>query len=713
MGGASLTFDQWDTEATRLARGLIDAGVEPGRPGGHPPRAGPRPALGGDLQRHPPGRGGGRALQPPADPARGRAACWPTAVRPPPSPRSRCVRRYEGGRPPLLVAVPAGDARRRLRRASPAGDAARTVVLVATLLDDDPDYLQVPREPGDLADILYTSGTTGQPKAVAVRHDNSSLVPFAEPTWSGGGWMHASPPYTFAGLVLRLHPDEARPAGALPCPGSTPAWLDTVEARAPGGGLSGAGHGQPPPRAPPVRHGRPDSVQLCTVGSAPLAPYVLERLQERMPTALVSNNYGMTEAGSVYCIMPPGEAVKRPGSVGKPAPAGRGPVRRRRGDAVPAGEVGDVRMRIPGRPREYYGDPEATSRTWVDGWLVTGDLGRIDEDGYLYIVGRSKDVIIRGGNNIHPTDVEHAIESHPAVREVAVVGVPHPVLGEDVVAVVALRPGQQAAAEELRAHTLEHLAEYKVPRRWEFVDALPRNATGKVVKDRLRQPAGARRQGGPGVSPVRGHDPGQPGGAGAGPPDAGHRLTLPTSWPSTAAAAHRPGRWSAARSGSPTPSSTTAPTGWPTPWLGDRRGPGGPGGLAGPELPSADRGLAGLRQDRRRGRAGQLAPERRRDGDPPRRRRPAVVIWQHEEIGDTVTEARSRWGGTPAGCSTTPRVGPTATRVSWREPTHRRRPGPSTGPSPPPIRCSALHRRLRRDPQRRAPLAPGDHGPGG
>jgi len=144
-------------------------------------------------------------------------------------------------------------------------------------------------------------------------------------------------------------------------------------------------------------------------------------------------------------------------------------------------------MRIPGRPREYYGDPEASSRTWVDGWLITGDLGRVDDDGYLYIVGRTKDVIIRGGNNIFPTDVEHVIELHPAVHEVAVVGIPHPVLGEDLLAVVALRPDHKASADELSEHTSERLARYKVPRQWEFVDALPRNATGKVVKERLRQ----------------------------------------------------------------------------------------------------------------------------------------------------------------------------------------------------------------------------------
>ena len=209
-----------------------------------------------------------------------------------------------------------------------------------------------------------------------------------------------------------------------------------------------------------------------------------------MPTALVSNNYGMTEAGSVYCLMPPGEAVRRPGSVGKPLPPAEIVSVDDAGDPVPPGEVGQVRMRITGRPREYYGDPEATARTWVDGWLVTGDLGRLDEDGYLYIVGRSKDVIIRGGNNIHPTDVEHAIASHPAVHEVAVVGVEHPVLGRGRGGVRRPPPGDRATPDELREHTLEQLARYKVPRRWNLVDALPRNATGKVVKGELRVRAG-------------------------------------------------------------------------------------------------------------------------------------------------------------------------------------------------------------------------------
>ncbi len=354
------------------------------------------------------------------------------------------------------------------------------------VLDSPPDYFQTPREPADLADILYTSGTTGHPKAVAVRHDNSSLVPFSEPAWNGGGWMHASPPYTFAGLSFVYTPMKLGMRGLYMPRFDAEQWLDAVEQERPVAVFL-------VPAMANLLLGHPrfdtaalDSVQICTVGSAPLAPFVLERFQERMPTAMVSNNYGMTEAGSVYCLMPPGEAVKRPGSVGKPLPPAEVRCADPDGEAVAAGEVGQVLLRIPGRPREYFDDPEATARTWVDGWLVTGDLGRVDEDGYLYIVGRSKDVIIRGGNNIHPTDVEHVIELHPAVREVAVVGVAHPVLGEDVVAFVVLRPGAQAGPDDLRAHTLEQLAAYKVPRRWQFVDELPRNATGKVVKDELR-----------------------------------------------------------------------------------------------------------------------------------------------------------------------------------------------------------------------------------
>ena len=140
---------------------------------------------------------------------------------------------------------------------------------------------------------------------------------------------------------------------------------------------------------------------------------------------------------------------------------------------------------MPGRQREYYRDAEATEHTWSGGWLHTGDLGRLDQDGYLYIVGRKKEVIIRGGNNIYATDVEAVLLEHPSVVEAAVIGVPHAVLGEDVAAFVVVRDGDEATPEILRAFCAQRLADYKVPRHIRFLDELPRNATGKILKHHL------------------------------------------------------------------------------------------------------------------------------------------------------------------------------------------------------------------------------------
>jgi acyl-CoA synthetase (AMP-forming)/AMP-acid ligase II len=228
------------------------------------------------------------------------------------------------------------------------------------------------------------------------------------------------------------------------------------------------------------------SIQLCAIGSAPLPPATLVAMQERMPEAAVSNSYGMTEAGPAYCAMPKGESLRRIGSVGQPM----APLEVRfvddEGQEVERGEVGEVAIRLEGRQREYYRDPEATAGTWKDGWLHTGDLGRMDDDGYLYIVGRKKDVIIRGGNNIHAVDVEAVLHDHSAVLDAAVVGMPHKVLGEDVAAFVVLTPGSSVTPEELQVHAAARLADYKVPRYIEIVDELPRNATGKVLKPELR-----------------------------------------------------------------------------------------------------------------------------------------------------------------------------------------------------------------------------------
>ncbi|HWW45556.1 MAG TPA: fatty acid--CoA ligase family protein, partial [Acidimicrobiia bacterium] len=213
-------------------------------------------------------------------------------------------------------------------------------------------------------------------------------------------------------------------------------------------------------------------------------------LIERLPDATVGNSYGMTEAGPAYIVMPKEEIKNRIGSVGKPI----GPMEIKivddDGHDAEARVVGELWLRMAGKQREYYKNDEATAATWTDdGWLRSGDLAYLDEDGFLYICGRKKDMIIRGGNNIYATDVEAVLLEHPDVQEAAVTGIPHPVLGEDVAAWIVRRPGSDLDAEQLTAFVTERLADYKRPRLLVFADELPRNATGKVMKHQLQVPA--------------------------------------------------------------------------------------------------------------------------------------------------------------------------------------------------------------------------------
>jgi len=229
------------------------------------------------------------------------------------------------------------------------------------------------------------------------------------------------------------------------------------------------------------------SVEMVSVGSAPIAPSTLLALQEHVPDAMVTNSYSMTEAGTAYFFMPKGELVKHPGSVGLAVPPAKVRIVDDEGSDLPVGEIGNVQVRPAGKLREYYKVPADQQDMFnEDGWLRTGDLGKVDEDGYLYIMGRAKDVIIRGGLNIHATDVESALYEHPGVREAAVIGVEHPVLGEDVVAFIVLAEQGAATTDELIEWTKARIADYACPRRMYFVDELPRNATGKVLKRELQ-----------------------------------------------------------------------------------------------------------------------------------------------------------------------------------------------------------------------------------
>ncbi len=355
----------------------------------------------------------------------------------------------------------------------------------------DAGPMQVPLDADDIADIMYTSGTTGLPKGVLVRHRNVAMIPNCAPRWSNVGWLHGAPLFTFAGMSFIFNPMKMGLAGLYMPKFDVDRWFDTVERDKPMMIFLVPAMAELITASPRFADADLSSPIAVSIGSAPLAPATLQKMQERMPQASVINSYGLTEAGPAFITMPKDEADKRPGSVGKPNP----PMEVRvvdpdtDEDRAPD-EVGELLVRLPGKQREYYKDDGANASSWTaDGWLRTGDLAYLDADGFVYISGRIKDMIIRGGNNIYATDVEAVILEHADVQEAAVVGIPHPVLGEDVGAFVVCKPGVSLSDEALLAFCAEHLADYKRPRKLWFVAELPRNATGKVMKHKLREQA--------------------------------------------------------------------------------------------------------------------------------------------------------------------------------------------------------------------------------
>ncbi len=196
----------------------------------------------------------------------------------------------------------------------------------------------------------------------------------------------------------------------------------------------------------------------------------------------------MTETSATFTSHSAEEYVLRPDSSGPALPIGEMKIVDGRGQALPAGETGELVVRGANVVRGYWNKPEATAQTFGNGWLRTGDIGRLDEEGYLYIVDRMKDMLIRGGENIYCIEVESTLYEHPAVMDAALVGIPHKTLGEEPGAVVSLKPGMLADEDELRGFVAERLAAFKVPVRIiVLADLLPRNANGKILKSNLRK----------------------------------------------------------------------------------------------------------------------------------------------------------------------------------------------------------------------------------
>ncbi|MCO6005272.1 acyl--CoA ligase [Actinoallomurus purpureus] len=232
-----------------------------------------------------------------------------------------------------------------------------------------------------------------------------------------------------------------------------------------------------------------DTSSLVNVsyGGAPAPPALVEKIKELLPERVPNNGYGLTETSAVTAYNSGINYLTHPDSVGPPVPVCDIKVVDPVGEELPTGEVGELLIKGPNVIKGYWNRPEDTAQAFRDGWFHTGDLARVDADGFIYIVDRAKDMLIRGGENVYCAEVEAAIYEHPAVADTAVIGVPHEVLGEEVGAVVRLHPGTTVTPEELQAFLGERIAAFKVPAHiWFRDDELPRNPAGKILKTRLR-----------------------------------------------------------------------------------------------------------------------------------------------------------------------------------------------------------------------------------
>ena len=364
--------------------------------------------------------------------------------------------------------------------------------------------------PEDDATIFYTSGTTGQPKGALGTHRNicTNLLSLAfsasraamratDPAIADGAgvrtsdqnayllsvpFFHATGCHSilvanlaFGGKIVLMHKWDAGRALELiereriTTFGGVPAMVWQV-----------LDH-------PDFARRDTSSVRAIGYGGAPAAPELVRRIEALLPGRTPSNGYGLTETSSVTTLNSGDDYLRKPDSVGVPVAVVDVKVVDPDGTALAVGDVGELWIKGPNVVTGYWNKPEATAASFSDGWLHSGDVARLDEEGFVYIVDRAKDMIIRGGENVYCVEVEAALYEHPAVNDAAVIGIPHQVLGEEVGAVVYALPGMDVSEEELRVHVAARLAAFKVPVRvWFRDEPLPRNPAGKILKRDLR-----------------------------------------------------------------------------------------------------------------------------------------------------------------------------------------------------------------------------------
>jgi long-chain acyl-CoA synthetase len=230
------------------------------------------------------------------------------------------------------------------------------------------------------------------------------------------------------------------------------------------------------------------SLEIVSYGGAPSAPELVKRITEAWPKSQPGNGWGMTETSATFTSHLAEDYQLRPDSCGPAVPVCDMKVVGPNGETLAPGQIGELWGKGPNVVIGYWNKPEATAQTFVDGWVKTGDLARIDEEGFCFIVDRAKDMLIRGGENIYCVEVENVLYEHPAVMDAALVPIPHKTLGEEPGAVVTCKPDTTATEAELRAFVAARLAAFKVPTRIVFwTETLPRNANGKILKTELKK----------------------------------------------------------------------------------------------------------------------------------------------------------------------------------------------------------------------------------
>ena len=357
------------------------------------------------------------------------------------------------------------------------------------LAAQDPVEEPVERAAEDTAVILYTSGTTGQPKGAELTHANlRQNCTISSRTL--GQFTHED---VLLGALPLFHTfGQTCTMNCAVCVGATVTMIPRFIER---DGVT-VFQGVPTMYNAMLHANRADSadvstLRLCMSGGAAIPVELIRAFEEKFDCPILEG-YGLSETSPVASFNHP-DRERKPGSIGTPIEGVEMQVWSDDRNELPQGEVGEIVIRGHNVMKGYWSRPEATADAIdADGWFRSGDLARVDEDGYFFIVDRKKDMVLRGGYNVYPREVEEVLYEHPAVQEAAVVGIPDDSLGEEVAAAVVVKEGESLDAQELKAFVKERVAAYKYPRKIWFVEELPKGPTGKILKREIEAPAEVR-----------------------------------------------------------------------------------------------------------------------------------------------------------------------------------------------------------------------------